>query len=68
MNHFWSKRFDARVLLINAAIINCIAFLLNGPSKIFSFPNTPVLIGIAQALIGYVNSNLFVLSLPEMIR
>ena len=64
----WPKALDTRVLLINGAFLNAIAFLLNGPSKIFSFPDKYYMIGIGQILMGYVNSNLIILSLPEMIR
>ena len=68
LHRFWPKHLDPRILIVTCVFLNCIAFLLNGPSKVLSLPDKAYIIGIAQFLIGYVDSNLFVLSLPEMIH
>ena len=60
------KWVDKRVYLISAAILNAIGLLLIGPSKVLSFPNSSVLIGIGQCLFGVAVAFLNIYSLPEM--
>jgi hypothetical protein len=46
LSRYMPKWVDKRVYLILSALLNTIALLLNGPSKILNIPNSPVIIAI----------------------
>jgi hypothetical protein len=62
------KWIDKRVYLILSALLNTIGLLLIGPSKVFSFPDSSVLIGIGQLFFGIALAFLNIYSLPEMMN
>lgn len=47
---FYPAWLDMRVMLQSAAFMNTIAVLFVGPSKVFEFPNTVMMIGVGQFL------------------
>jgi hypothetical protein len=59
--------FAKRSLIIFGLLASTISNLLMGPSVIFHFPQTLLLIGFGQALLGVFNPFLLVFSLPEMV-
>ena len=51
-----------------ACFVAALAFLFNGPSRTFNFPNEAYMIAIGNVLTGPAMSQLIVLSLPEMMN
>jgi len=62
------RRIDKRVTIIVSAIFIGVAFIFVGPSKILGLPNSLVLMGIGQALVGIFTAFMMIPGLPEMVE
>lgn len=49
-------------------MVACLAFLCIGPSTILKFPDSLLLMGIGQAVLGITYAMVMVPSLPEMLE
>ena len=49
-------------------MVACLAFLCIGPSAILKFPDSLLLMGIGQAVLGITYAMVMVPSLPEMLE
>ena len=58
---------DKRVTMITANILSSIAFLFVGPSLMFDFKDSLILMGIGQALVGIFIPYMLIPALPEMV-
>lgn len=61
-------RIDRRVIIIVSAFFTAIAFIFVGPSEVFGLPNSLVLMGIGQALVGVFTAFMMIPGLPEMVE
>ena len=62
-----SDGIERRAIIITALFLFFFAFLADGPSLIFNFPNTIWMMAIGQMLHGILLPFIMVPSLPEMI-
>lgn len=60
--------FEKRVTMILAALVTGIGFLFVGPSEMFGFSNSLLLMGIGQAVTGIFASFMIIPALPEMVE
>lgn len=60
---FWVEK---RVTMISATLFVSIAYLLAGPSKMFHFPDSLVILGIGLAMVGIFSPFMMIPALPEM--
>ena len=61
-------KIEKRVRMIIGSAVACLAFLLIGPSVVLKFPDSLLLMGIGQAILGITYAMVMVPSLPEMIE
>ncbi len=61
------KGIQRRVILILGLVLAFPVNLLIGPSKVFGFPDSLIIMLLGQALMGIVNPLLLIPTLPEMI-
>ncbi len=54
--------------IIVSAFFTGIAFIFVGPSEIFGLPNSLVLMGVGQALVGVFTAFMMIPGLPEMVE
>ena len=54
--------------MILSSIISCIAFLCVGPTSMLNFPDSLILMGIGQALVGVTFAMQMIPGLPEMVE
>ena len=59
---------DKRFTIILASFLTFVAFIFVGPSEIFSLPNSLLIMGIGQALIGIFTAFMMIPGLPEMVE
>ena len=59
---------EKRVTIILSAFMSGIAFIFVGPSELFGFANSLVLMGIGQALVGIFTATMMIPGLPEMVE
>ena len=59
---------DRRVTIIVSAFFSGVAFIFVGPSEMFGFPDSLVLMGIGQALVGIFTAFMMIPGLPEMVE
>ena len=59
---------DKRVTLIISSLLTGLSFLVVGPSQLFAFPDSLVLMGVGQALAGIFTAFMFIPGLPEMVE
>lgn len=62
------ERTDKRATIIIACFLTSIAFVFVGPSQIFGFSDSLVLMGIGQALVGVFTAYMMIPGLPEMVE
>ena len=62
------KRVDKRFTIILSAFLTGIAFIFVGPSEMFGFPDSLVIMGIGQALVGIFTAFMMIPGLPEMVE
>ena len=62
------KCIDKRLTMIFASLLMAISFILVGPSQLLHMPNSLVMMGIGQLLIGIFLGFLLIPSLPEMVE
>ena len=48
--------------------MSCVAFIFVGPSIVLELPNSLVLMGIGQALVGIFTATMMIPGLPEMVE
>ena len=48
--------------------MSCVAFIFVGPSMILELPNSLVLMGLGQALVGIFTATMMIPGLPEMVE
>ena len=65
---FLPKRVDKRFTIILSSLLTGVSFLFVGPSQIFQFPDSLVLMGIGQALAGIFTAFMMIPGLPEMVE
>ena len=65
---YMPRSIDRRVTIILSALFCGIAFIFVGPSEIFGFPNSLVLMGFGQALVGIFTAFMMIPGLPEMVE
>jgi MFS family permease len=65
---YFPRRIDKRVTIIISAFFIGIAFIFVGPSKMLGFPNSLMLMGIGQALVGVFTAFMMIPGLPEMVE
>ena len=63
-----SKKIDKRVILIIASLLNCIGFTLVGPSILLNYPNSLLIMGIGQAVVGTMFGIMYIPALPASIE
>ena len=54
--------------MILASLVACIAFLCVGPSSMLQFPDSLLLMGIGQGLVGATLAMQLIPALPEMVE
>ena len=59
---------DKRFTIILASFLTFVAFIFVGPSEIFNLPNSLLIMGIGQALIGIFTAFMMIPGLPEMVE
>jgi len=59
---------DKRFTIIVASFLTFVAFIFVGPSEIFNLPNSLLIMGIGQALIGIFTAFMMIPGLPEMVE
>ena len=59
---------EKRVTIILSALMSCVAFIFVGPSMILELPNSLVLMGLGQALVGIFTATMMIPGLPEMVE
>ena len=59
---------DKRFTIITASFFTFVAFIFVGPSEIFNLPNSLLIMGIGQALIGIFIAFMMIPGLPEMVE
>lgn len=59
---------DKRFTIIIASFLTFVAFIFVGPSELFNLPNSLVIMGIGQALIGIFTAFMMIPGLPEMVE
>ena len=59
---------DRRVTIITSAFFSGVAFIFVGPSEMFGFPDSLVLMGVGQALVGIFTAFMMIPGLPEMVE
>ena len=59
---------DKRFTLILASLLTGVSFLFVGPSQLFAFPDSLVLMGVGQALAGIFTAFMMIPGLPEMVE
>ena len=62
------EKIEKRVTIIVASVIACLAFICAGPSDILKFPDTLLVMGLGQAILGISYALIMVASLAEMIE
>ena len=62
------KSVDKRFTLIISSLLTGVSFLVVGPSQLFAFPDSLVLMGVGQALAGIFTAFMFIPGLPEMVE
>ena len=65
---FMPRRIEKRVTIIFAAFLSGVGYIFVGPSDLFNFPDSLVLMGVGQALAGIFSAFLIVPGLPEMVE
>ena len=63
-----SNSVDKRFTLILASLLTGVSFLFVGPSQLFAFPDSLVLMGVGQALAGIFTAFMMIPGLPEMVE
>jgi len=63
-----SKNFEKRLVLMLMVFLLSFTHLLLGPSEVFNFPNSLVLMGIGSVFMGLFVAGMLILALPEMIE
>ena len=58
---------EKRVTMIVASLLSAVSFLFIGPSQMFGFNDSLMLMGIGQALVGVFIPYLLIPALPEMV-
>ena len=61
-------RIEKRVTIIVAAFLSGVGYFFVGPSDLFDFPDSLVVMGIGQAMAGVFSAFLIVPGLPEMVE
>jgi len=61
-----TEKYEKRAVIISTALMCGLSFVLVGPSQIFGFPDSIVLMGIGMALVGVFNPAGIIMGLPEM--
>ena len=64
---FYPSWIDKRVTMIFASLFSSIAFLFVGPTLMFGFKDSLLLMGIGQALVGVFIPYMLIPGLPEMV-
>ena len=59
---------DKRVTIILSAFFSGVAFIFVGPSEMFNFTDSLILMGIGQALVGIFTAFMMIPGLPEMVE
>ena len=68
MVQYMPRWVDRRVTIILSAFFSGVAFIFVGPSEMFSMPDSLVLMGIGQALVGIFTAFMMIPGLPEMVE
>ena len=59
---------EKRVTIILSALMSCVAFIFVGPSIVLELPNSLVLMGVGQSLVGIFTATMMIPGLPEMVE
>ena len=62
------RRIEKRVTIIISCFLSGVGYFFVGPSDLFEFPDSLILMGIGQALAGIFSAFLIVPGLPEMVE
>ena len=65
---YFPKTIDKRVTIIVSALFSGIAFIFVGPSELLGLPESLILMGIGQGLVGVFTAFMMIPGLPEMVE
>ena len=65
---YFPKSIDKRVTIILSALMSGVAFIFVGPSVMCGLPDSLVVMGIGQALVGIFTAFMMIPGLPEMVE
>lgn len=65
---YFPKSIDKRVTIILSALMSGVAFIFVGPSVMCGLPDSLVIMGIGQALVGIFTAFMMIPGLPEMVE
>ena len=65
---YMSRKIEARLIIIFASFFCGISFFVTGPSQMLGLPDTLLLMGVGQAMIGVFTAIMIVPGLPEMVE
>jgi len=62
------RSVDKRFTIMVSAFLTGVAFIFVGPSELLGFPDSLVLMGVGQALVGIFTAFMMIPGLPEMVE
>ena len=65
---YMPNSIEKRVTIICSTLMSAVAFAFVGPSEMFGFPDSLLLMIIGQALLGIFTATLMIPGLPEMVE
>ena len=65
---YFPRSIDKRVTIILSAFFSGVAFIFVGPSEMLNFPDSLILMGVGQALVGIFTAFMMIPGLPEMVE
>lgn len=62
------RKWDKRFTIIMSGFFTGVAFVFVGPSELLGLPDTLILMGVGQALVGVFTAFMMIPGLPEMVE